>query len=111
MSVPPGIVVAVEALACELPSELGLFLSRFSTSEIQREAILRGLVASIREAIIWRWLSEDAIRPGPIAAGSSPATPFLPTRRAESVRKAPGPAPCPAAGTGARTGRHRGGPH
>jgi hypothetical protein len=32
-------------------------------SEIKREAIRRGLVASIGETTIWRWLSEDAIRP------------------------------------------------
>ena len=45
------------------PCELGLPLSRFSMSEIKREAIRRGLVASIGETTIWRWLSEDAIRP------------------------------------------------
>jgi DDE superfamily endonuclease len=32
-------------------------------AEIKQEAIRRGLVASIGEATIWRWLSEDAIRP------------------------------------------------
>jgi hypothetical protein len=32
-------------------------------SEIRREAIRRGLVASIGETTLWRWLSEDAIRP------------------------------------------------
>lgn len=63
MSFPPGIVVAVKALACELPSEIGLPLSRFSMAEIKHEAIRRGLVASIGEATIWRWLSQDAIRP------------------------------------------------
>ena len=63
MSFPPGIVVAVKALACELPSEAGLPLSRFSMSEIKREVIDRGLVASIGETTIWRWLSSDAIRP------------------------------------------------
>ena len=63
VSFPPGIVVAVKALACELPSEVGLPLSRFSMSEIRREAIRRGLVASIGETTLWRWLSEDAIRP------------------------------------------------
>ena len=62
-SFPPSIVVAVKALACELPSELDLPLSRFSMPEIQREAIRRGLVASIGETTVWRWLSEDAIRP------------------------------------------------
>ena len=44
MSFPPGIVVAVKALACELPSELGLPLSRFSMSEIKQEVVRRGLV-------------------------------------------------------------------
>lgn len=63
MSFPPGIVVAVKALACELPSERGLPLSRFSMSEIKQEVIRRGVVASIGESTIWRWLSEDAIRP------------------------------------------------
>ncbi|MGH7410406.1 MAG: IS630 family transposase, partial [Candidatus Methylomirabilis sp.] len=32
-------------------------------SEIRQEAICRGLVASIGQSTIWRWLSEDAIRP------------------------------------------------
>jgi DDE superfamily endonuclease len=63
VSFPPDIVVAVKALACELPSQLGLPLSRFSMSEIRREVIQRGLVASIGETTLWRWLSEDAIRP------------------------------------------------
>lgn len=63
MSFPPGIVVSVKALACELPSEVGLPLSRFSMAEIKREAIRRGLVATIGETTIWRWLSADAIRP------------------------------------------------
>lgn len=63
MSFPPGTVVSVKALACELPSEVGLPLSRFSMAEIKREAIRRGLVATIGETTIWRWLSADAIRP------------------------------------------------
>jgi hypothetical protein len=63
VSFPPAVVVAVKALACELPSALGLPLSRFSMSEIKREVIRRELVASIGETTLWRWLSEDAIRP------------------------------------------------
>jgi hypothetical protein len=38
-------------------------LSRFSVSEIRREVLHRGLVASIGDTTIWRWLTEDAIRP------------------------------------------------
>jgi hypothetical protein len=56
-------VAAVKALACELPHELDLPLSRLSTSDIRREVLQRGLVASIGETTLWRWLSEDAIRP------------------------------------------------
>jgi hypothetical protein len=56
-------VCEVKALACQLPSEQGLPITRFSCSEIQREAIARGIVARISETTIWRILSEDAIRP------------------------------------------------
>lgn len=60
---PPSIVVAVKALACELPHRIGKPLSRFSLSEIQREVIGAGLVASISGATVWRWLSQDALHP------------------------------------------------
>lgn len=53
----------MKSLACELPYTYGLPLSRFSMAEIQGEVIGRGLVASIGETTIWRWLSQDAIRP------------------------------------------------
>lgn len=56
-------VVAVKALACELPHETGLPLSRLSTSDIRREAVRRGIVADIGGATVWRWLRDDAIRP------------------------------------------------
>lgn len=60
---PPDVVVAVKALACELPHEHGVPVSRLSKSDIQREAVERGLVASIGQTTVWRWLAEDAIRP------------------------------------------------
>lgn len=60
---PPDVVVAVKALACELPHEHGIPVSRLSTAEIRRAAVDRGLVASIGKTTVWRWLSEDAIRP------------------------------------------------
>lgn len=55
--------VEIKALACERPQTLGLPLSRFSIAELQRETLRRGIVASIGTTTIWRWLSEDAIRP------------------------------------------------
>lgn len=60
---PPNIVVEIKALACELPFENGIPLSRFSTQEIATEAICRGIVAQISGSTIWRWLTEDAIKP------------------------------------------------
>ena len=53
----------VKALACELPSKLGIPLSRFSGEEIKRYVLESGIVASISGITIWRWLSEDAIKP------------------------------------------------
>jgi hypothetical protein len=57
------VVVSIKALACELPYQHEVPLSRYSIAEICREAIRRGLVASIGTTTVWRWLSEDAIRP------------------------------------------------
>ena len=53
----------VKALACELPSEQDLPFSRFSCADIAREAVRRGIVASISGRTVWRWLDADAIRP------------------------------------------------
>jgi hypothetical protein len=62
-SFPPEVVVAVKALACELPSRLGVPLSRLHIPDIATEVAARGIVADISGTTIWRWLSEDAIRP------------------------------------------------
>lgn len=56
-------VVQVKALACELPFEKEIPLSRFSTHEIAAEAVNRGIVAQISGSTVWRWLHEDAIKP------------------------------------------------
>ena len=56
-------VIAVKALACELPSRLDLPQSRWFVPDLRAEAISSGIVARISETTIWRWLSEDAIRP------------------------------------------------
>ena len=60
---PPSLVVQVKALACELPHNLGLPLSRLSIEEIRQHVISQGLVAEISGATLWRWLSSDALRP------------------------------------------------
>ncbi len=53
----------VKALACERPSDHQRPLSRWSVPELARHACACGLVASISQSTVWRWLHEDAIRP------------------------------------------------
>jgi hypothetical protein len=60
---PPSLVVQVKALACELPHNLGLPLSRLSIEQIRQHVISQGLVAEISGATLWRWLSSDALPP------------------------------------------------
>ena len=60
---PPAQVAEVKAMACELPAEQGVPLSRWSSAELAVEAVRRGIVATIAAVTIWRWLHEDAIRP------------------------------------------------
>jgi hypothetical protein len=60
---PPDVVVAVKALACELPTTAGVPLSRWHCPDLARTAVEQGIVASISGTTIWRWLSADAIKP------------------------------------------------
>ncbi len=50
-------------MACELPVASGVPLSRWSSAELAREAVGRGIVEQISDVTVWRWLSEDAIKP------------------------------------------------
>ena len=59
---PPHVVVSVKALACELPKERGIPLSRYSTRDLAQVVVERGIVASVSGATIRRWLARDAIR-------------------------------------------------
>lgn len=53
----------VKALACELPVESGIPLSKWSAADIARRVRSTGIVATISDKTVWRWLNEDAIRP------------------------------------------------
>jgi hypothetical protein len=55
--------VEVKAVACELPWRSGLPLSRFTHEELAREVTRRGIVGQVSGTTVWRWLSQDAIRP------------------------------------------------
>ena len=50
-------------MACALPAEQGVPLSRWSAAELAREAVARGIVEQISGVTVWRWLSQDAIKP------------------------------------------------
>lgn len=60
---PPKIVVEVKALACQLPKEFNMPISRFTHDQLAHLVCERGIVASISGTTIWRWLNEDAIKP------------------------------------------------
>jgi transposase len=53
----------VKALACALPAETGVPLSRWSHAELAAEAVTRGVVEAISASTVARWLAADAIRP------------------------------------------------
>jgi len=57
------VVVEVKALACELPARHAVPLARWSLAELRREVVAHGVVAQISGATLWRWLSQDALRP------------------------------------------------
>jgi hypothetical protein len=56
-----SVAVEVKALACELPATTGVPLSRWRSAELARELVLRGVVAFISAATVWRVLRKDAI--------------------------------------------------
>jgi hypothetical protein len=57
------VIVEIKALACELPARRGLPLAHWSLNELRREAMEHGIVAQISGTTLWRWLSQDALRP------------------------------------------------
>jgi hypothetical protein len=56
-------VTQVKAIACQLPAQRGIPLSRFSLYEIKQEVERCALITSISTATIWRILHHDALRP------------------------------------------------
>ena len=60
---PPHVRAEVIRLACELPADSQVPLARWSSSELAREAVARGICEQISGVTVWRWLSEDAIKP------------------------------------------------
>jgi hypothetical protein len=59
---PPEEVARVKAIACELPRQHDLPLSRFSRAELHRLVVERG-ISEASASTIARWLREDALKP------------------------------------------------
>jgi len=74
--------VEIKALACELPRRLGLPFSRLSSADVAREVVLRGIVAAISVATVWRHLHMDAIRPWMHRSWLNPRDPLFADRAA-----------------------------
>jgi hypothetical protein len=60
---PPQVRAEVIRLACERPADCEVPLARWSSIELAREAVARGICEQISGITVWRWLSEDAIKP------------------------------------------------
>ncbi len=73
---------AITALACTLPAETGLPLSRWSTTELAVEAVTRGVVASISASTVRRWLHQNAIKPWQHRSWIFPLDPEFDTKAA-----------------------------
>ncbi|SEH02361.1 Homeodomain-like domain-containing protein [Nonomuraea solani] len=56
-------IAEIKALACQLPAESGAPLSRWSSSELAREVVTRGLAAAISASTVRRILAEDTLKP------------------------------------------------
>lgn len=57
------VVAEVKALACSLPAEHGLPLSRWSSLDLAMEAVSRGITDTLSASTVRRWLDADAIKP------------------------------------------------
>ncbi len=93
---PPHVRAEVIAMACALPAEQGVPLSRWSATELAREAVARGIVEQISGVTVWRWLSQDAIKPWQHRSWIFPRDPRFAERagRSSTSTKAAGKASC-----------------
>jgi transposase len=73
---------AITALACTLPAETGIPLSRWSSSELADEAATRGIVESISPSTVRRWLTRAAIKPWQHRSWIFPRDPDFETKAA-----------------------------
>jgi hypothetical protein len=68
-------VVAVNALACELPAATGVPLARRHCPDLAREGAAQGMGASVSGSIWQWWLSADAVKPWRVGSWIFPRDP------------------------------------
>lgn len=78
------VVAQVKALACSLPAEHGLPLSRWSAHDLAQEAISRGITPRLSGSTVQRWLDADAIKPWRHRSWIFPGIRTSPQRQSES---------------------------
>jgi transposase len=70
----PVQVAEIKALACQLPTETGAPLSRWSCQDLAARAVSRGITAAISATAMRRILAADAIKPWQYRSWLFPAT-------------------------------------
>ena len=75
-------IAGVKALACALPAEHGLPLSRWSCQDLADEAIARGITTTVSGSSVRRWLAADAIKPWQHRSWIFPRDPDFATKAA-----------------------------
>jgi transposase len=75
-------VAAITALACTLPAETGIPLSRWSSAELALEAVTRGVADAISPATVRRCLHRAVIKPWQHRSWIFPRDPHFETKAA-----------------------------
>jgi transposase len=78
-------VAAITALACQLPAETGIPLSRWSSTELATEAVTRGVVSAISASTVRRWLHRAAVKPWQYRSWIFPRDPDFETKAARAL--------------------------
>jgi hypothetical protein len=47
----------VKRIACERPMDAGVPLARWSSLDLRREILARGMVATVSGTTLWRWFN------------------------------------------------------
>lgn len=74
---PAAVVAEVKALACELPADAGVPLSRWSCPELVMQAQARGILGRVSVSSVRRWLATDALKPWQHRSWIFPRDPYF----------------------------------